>query len=78
MNAVIRLAVVALAGDMPQVGFWWGLLAIPVVILVTFAAKRWPPPISNLSLRRVAFGLLLLSGLSLALPALFKIIGGLS
>ncbi len=78
MNAVIRLAVVALAGDMPKTGFWWGLLAIPVVILVTTAAKRWPPPISNLALRRVAFGLLLLSGLSLALPALFKIIGGLS
>jgi len=78
INAVIRLAVVALAGDMPQAGFWWGLLAIPVVILFTFAAKRWPPPISNLSLRRVAFGLLFLSGLSLASPALFKIIGGLS
>ncbi|CAN7678189.1 TSUP family transporter [Pararhizobium sp. LjRoot238] len=75
VNAVIRLAMVAAAGDVPHSGFWWGLLCIPVVMIMTFAAKRWPPPLSALSIRRMAFGLLLLSGLSLAVPALLKIIG---
>ncbi|PDT39719.1 MULTISPECIES: sulfite exporter TauE/SafE family protein [Sinorhizobium] len=78
VNAVIRLGVVASAGHMPAAGFWWGLLAIPVVMALTLAAKRWPPPISNLAMRRVAFVLLLLSGLSLAVPALLKIIGEIS
>lgn len=64
INAVIRLAMVAAAGDMPHSGFWWGLHCLPVVMAMTFAAKRWPPPLSALSIRRMAFGLLLLSGLS--------------
>jgi len=75
VNAVIRLAMVAAAGAVPNGSFWWGLLCIPVVMIMTFLAKRWPPPLSALSIRRMAFGLLLLSGLSLALPALLKIIG---
>lgn len=75
VNAVIRLAMVAAAGDMPRDGFWWSLLCIPAVMAMTFAAKRWPPPLSALSIRRLAFGLLLLSGLSLAAPAFLKIIG---
>ncbi|NEJ02580.1 TSUP family transporter [Rhizobium ruizarguesonis] len=75
INAVIRLAMVAAAGEVPHSGFWWGLLCIPVVMIMTFAAKRWPPSLSALSIRRMAFGLLLLSGLSLAVPALLKIIG---
>jgi len=78
VNAVIRLAMVAAAGDMPHSGFWWGLLCVPVVMTMTFAAKRWPPPLSALSIRRVAFGLLFLSGLSLAAPAFLKIVGDLA
>ncbi|WP_018237612.1 TSUP family transporter [Ensifer sp. BR816] len=77
-NAIIRLGVVASAGHMPAAGFWWGLLSVPVVIALTFAAKRWPPPLSYFALRRLAFALLLISGLSLAVPALIKIIGGIS
>lgn len=75
VNAVIRLSMVAVAGEVPHSGFWWGLLCIPVVMIMTSVAKRWPPPLSALSIRRMAFGLLLLSGLSLAVPALLKIIG---
>jgi uncharacterized membrane protein YfcA len=75
VNSLVRLAVVASAGHMPADGFWWGLLAIPIVIALTFAAKRWPPPLTTLAIRRVAFVLLLLSGLSLAVPAFFKIVG---
>jgi hypothetical protein len=40
-----------------------------MVIAMTFIARRWPPPLSEMTLRRLAFGLLLLSGLALAVPA---------
>lgn len=72
-NACIRLGIVAHGGDIPPANFWWGLLSIPVVIVFTLAAKRWPPPVSQLTMRRLAFMLLLLSGVSLALPAAYGI-----
>ncbi|WP_137129086.1 TSUP family transporter [Rhizobium sp. FY34] len=72
-NAVVRLALVAGAGHLPSPSFWWGLLAIPVVIASTTLARRYPPPLSPLAMRRVAFLLLFLSGLSLAIPAILKL-----
>jgi uncharacterized membrane protein YfcA len=36
--------------------------AIPAVALATFAGRRWPPPLSPLALRRVAFVTLMLIG----------------
>jgi hypothetical protein len=72
-NACIRLGIVAFAGDLPPADHWWGLLSIPVVIALTLAAKKWPPPITHLTMRRLAFVLLFLSGVSLALPASYEI-----
>ena len=72
-NALIRLGIVAGAGQMPTASFWWGLIAIPVVILATWLAKRFPPPLSPLTMRRTAFLLLFLSGVSLALPPLLTL-----
>lgn len=72
-NATLRFGIAAWSGDLPEGNFWWTLLSIPVVIALTIVAKRWPPPISQLAMRRLAFILLLLSGLSLTLPALLKI-----
>ncbi|BCH25144.1 TSUP family transporter [Mesorhizobium sp. L-8-3] len=73
VNAVVRLGVVASVGAMPSAGFWWTLLTIPVVIVTTITARRWPPPLSSLTMRRLAFVLLFLSGASLALPAAYDI-----
>lgn len=75
INALLRLVLVGLSGNIPHGTVWWSLLAVPVVIALTYAAKRWPPPLSPLTMRRVAFFLLLMSGLSLAIPALLKLIG---
>lgn len=75
INAVLRLALVGATGNIPHGAVWWSLLAIPVVMALTYAAKRWPPPLSPLAMRRVAFSLLLLSGLSLAVPAFLNLIG---
>lgn len=78
MNAAIRLATVAAAGKMPSPNFWWSLTTIPVVIAFTFLAKRWPPPISPDTMRRLAFLLLFLSGVSLGAPALLTLFGDMS
>lgn len=72
-NASMRLGIVAFAGDLPPASFWWGLLSLPMVITFTLAAKKWPPPISYLVMRRFAFVLLLLSGVSLAVTAAFDL-----
>lgn len=76
INAAIRLVMVAGAGQWPTAGFLWGLLAVPVVMLATWAARRYPPPLSPLAMRRLAFLLLFLSGLSLAVPAILKLAAG--
>lgn len=76
VNALVRLGLVAAAGHLPSAGFWWGLLAIPVVIVATFLARRFPPPLSPLAMRRTAFLLLFLSGLSLGLPAIITLAEG--
>jgi hypothetical protein len=36
-------------------------------MLAAIAARRFPPPLSNNALRRLAFGLLLFSGLGLSI-----------
>ncbi|MDO1582849.1 TSUP family transporter [Rhizobium oryzicola] len=73
-NAVVRLGIVAGVGKLPSASFWWGLLAIPVVIGATWLAKRFPPPLSPLAMRRLAFLMLFLSGLSLALPSILRLV----
>jgi uncharacterized membrane protein YfcA len=78
LNALLRLTTVALVGQMPDRHFFWSLTTIPVVIAFTYLARRYPPGISPLNMRRLAFVLLFLSGASLALPALLKLIGDFS
>lgn len=78
VNAVLRLLLVAGAGAMPSASFWWGLLCVPVVMVFTALARRYPPPLTPTGLRCVAFCLLFLSGVSLAAPAFLKLFGDLS
>ncbi|MCW5711403.1 TSUP family transporter [Shinella sp.] len=78
VNGLLRLVLVGLAGNMPSASFWWGLLCIPVVMAFTLLARRYPPPLTPMGLRRVAFCLLFLSGISLAGPAFLKLFGDLS
>lgn len=75
VNGILRLVLVALAGDIPPASSWWALLCIPVVMAFTALARRYPPPLTPTGMRRVAFCLLFLSGVSLAGPAFVKIFG---
>ncbi|WP_312222790.1 sulfite exporter TauE/SafE family protein [Rhizobium rhizoryzae] len=67
-NALLRLGIVTASGQMPRASFWWSLCAIPVVMLATWLARKHPPPLSPVAMRKLAFLLLFLSGVSLALP----------
>ncbi|MCB5176723.1 MULTISPECIES: sulfite exporter TauE/SafE family protein [Microvirga] len=75
LNAVFRIGLVGFTGNLPTGSAWFGLLAVPMVMGATYAARRWPPPLSPKTTRRIVFVLLFLSGASLAAPALVPIFG---
>lgn len=70
----VRLVVVVASGNMPSMSPVALILAIPTVMLMTYAARRWPPSLSQQAMRRIVFVLLFLSGLSLALPAALHLV----
>jgi uncharacterized membrane protein YfcA len=49
-------------------------LAVPVVAVATIAARRFPPPLSGVATRRVAFGVLVVIGGYLMLPGLIGLV----
>jgi uncharacterized protein len=75
LNAILRLAIVTGSADLPPPSTWPCLFAIPVVMATTYAARRWPPPLSPRVLRRIVFFLLFSSGVSLALPGVLHLAG---
>lgn len=74
MNAVVRIGLVTVSGDLPSGSTWSGLFAIPIIMGATHAARRWPPPLSPPTMRRIVFILLFLSGVSLGAPALIHLL----
>ena len=70
INSLQRVAVVAWLGDLTLDLLILSAIAIPVVFAFTWVGRKYPPPISDRALRRVAFLLLFLSGVSLCLSAL--------
>jgi uncharacterized protein len=67
---VLRTTMAVATGDFPYATLWWSLLTLPVILLATEVAHRWPPAVSTNNLRRLTFVLLLVSGLSLSIRAL--------
>lgn len=63
-----RIAVVALEGGVSREMLWISLLALPMVLGATAVARRFRPPLSDLTMRRLAFGLLMALGLLLLMP----------
>jgi len=78
LNAVFRIGLVTFSGDLPSGSTWSGLLAVPVVMAATHAARRWPPPLSANMMRRTVFVLLFLSGVSLGAPSVSRFLGAWS
>jgi uncharacterized protein len=70
INAMFRLVLVTASGEWPSHVLIWAAAGLPGVLIATYTARRWPPGLSPVALRRLAFALLLMSGLSLVLPVL--------
>lgn len=70
VGALFRVFLVVGSGQWDNHIMVWALAGLPGVMAATYIARRWPPPLSPAVLRRIAFVLLFLSGLSLMLPAL--------
>lgn len=67
VTGVIRLSAVLWSEPLDPALPGLLLLGAPVVMLFAVMARRFPPPLSNAAMRRLAFGLLLFSGIGLAL-----------
>ena len=70
INAVFRLVLVTASGEWPALASTWALAGLPGVLVASYAARRWPPQLSQNTMRRLAFVLLLMSGLSLVVPVI--------
>ncbi|SFG80000.1 sulfite exporter TauE/SafE family protein [Neptunomonas qingdaonensis] len=76
---LLCIFLISSAGRIIMVGFQGGLsvdmltfslICIPMVMFFTWIGKRYPPPLSTTNMRRFAFLLLILIGLSLMIGAL--------
>lgn len=70
INCVQRLVIVGVQGDITLDVLVMAGLSIPVVLIFTWLGRRYPPAMSEHTVRRVAFMLLLGSGLSLCFSGL--------
>jgi len=64
-TTLTRILATGAAGAIDREVLLWVAVSLPTVLLGTWAGRRFPPHISDLAMRRLAFGLL--AGLGLAL-----------
>ncbi|WP_454674733.1 TSUP family transporter [Achromobacter pestifer] len=69
VNAAVRLALVTGQGAFMTSSFWLSVQALPVVIGVTWVARRYGTVGSMKTVKRMVFVLLLAAGLGLIVPA---------
>ena len=65
ITPLIRIILEASNGNITNEVLSLSLYSVPVSILATIFARRFPLPLSDLAMRRLAFALLCLLGLSL-------------
>ena len=67
---LIRICLEAINGHITSDILKLSAISIPVTVLATVAARRFPPPLPDTAMRRLAFGLLCVLGLSLLVSSL--------
>ncbi|MBF6618269.1 MAG: sulfite exporter TauE/SafE family protein [Candidimonas sp.] len=75
LNAMIagaRTLFVAAQGELHAQELVLSAICLPLVALATVAGKRYPPPLSPVAMRRIAFVLLVLMGLGLITPVIVR------
>ncbi|UXM94943.1 TSUP family transporter [Bartonella sp. HY329] len=68
-TGILRLTTVVISGSWHSTIIWWTLIALPFVIITSYLARRFPPPLGPEAIRRLVFLLLFASGAMLAVPA---------
>lgn len=69
VTSSVRTAFNAWQGQISKETLAIALAAVPVVALATLVARTWPPPLSLKASRRIAYGVLMIIGADLMLPA---------
>jgi len=62
LTTSLRIGVVGFTGGLTSQVWLLGLLGVPLVLLGTWLGRSFVPPLSDVGLKRVAFGILLLMG----------------
>lgn len=70
IGSVIRISTITLQGNITQEILLFALYSLPVVFLFTWLGKKYPPHLSDINMRRAAFGLLIVLGVSTTYTAL--------
>lgn len=74
-STIVRTATVGATGGLTAEVLARCLLAVPVVILVSLAVRRWPPVIPEALLKQLAFSLLLVMGGWLVVQSGLRLLG---
>lgn len=69
LSAICRTGMVGIQGGLTMEMFTFSAVCIPVVTLFTWIGRRFPPPLSSNNMRRVAFSILIIIGISLLISA---------
>jgi len=69
IGSLIRIVTITAQGYITQEILLFSLYSLPVVFLFTWLGKKYPPPLSDINMRRTAFGLLIILGVSTTLTA---------
>lgn len=70
VTSSVRTLFSAWQGQLDTAVYVQAAIAVPVVVIATLLGRRFPPPFSPTTTRRVAFGVLIGIGASLMLPAI--------
>lgn len=70
VGSISRLGFIGTQGLISLEILLFSLYSLPVVFLFTWLGKHYPPPLSDINMRRTAFGLLIVLGISTTLTAI--------
>lgn len=70
ITAFVRVITVSSTQVVNNDIFWLCIVSVPIVVLTSMAARVYKLPLSSLTIKRLSFGLLLLSGISLVISGL--------
>jgi len=68
--SITRIGIIGSQGLISIEILLFTLYSLPVVFLFTFLGKKYPPPLSDLNMRRTAFGLLIILGISTTMTSI--------